>query len=166
MNKTYGVILVVSLMLNAFLIGKSLPDHMGPPMRGGPQEMEHPEGPPEAFFFGEVARKSRTLSNDGQAKIKAILAQYQTQDGASFAQTEKLFDEAHAALLADPFEPEKLAAIHQRIGEADVAAKKQIGDMMLAIAAALSKEDRLAFFKDMGPGHKPDGRPEPPSKDR
>lgn len=164
MNKQYSVsgILVISVLLNAFLIGFVFSRCMTPPMmppfmhegmmHGGPgfdgpggPGMHGPHGPggPEHFMDEAV----NVLPEDEQAKVTALIdANHQNME-EDIHSIHDLVSQLRPVLIADKLDEKKLSDIEKKIDAQDAKLKQDTSKLMHTIATALPDEDRINFFK-------------------
>ncbi len=149
--------LVVSAMANMFLLAMGTSRRHGGPDRG---PMGGP--PPPAARMLEAARD---LPDGARASVGAIARTHEKTMETAMRAMDGYFAEMNALMTSRDFDAEKLKDLHRRMDTADAAIKKEMEETTLAIAARLSPDERIAFFKRLMPprgGHHDDMPPPPP----
>jgi Spy/CpxP family protein refolding chaperone len=156
-NKHLGIIVGISVLLNAFLGGLVLSNFL--PRDHVPFARDHKGGPPpmEEMMLNMIIDQSGKLSEDGHHKVEKIAGKYREIIlQAKQNDPHQIFSEIHATMMAENFDKTKAEQLHKKINTAESKLKESIGNMMIEIAGSLSKEDRLLFFKDILAPHPPD----------
>lgn len=152
-KKNPSAILLVSVLLNVFLIGIVISCYMMKPNRGALPPMR---GGPEAQF----ERAKEFLSEDGKSIVDEVLSQQGANMRGNTHEIGGLQREAHDVLTADYFDAKRLKNIHDKMNENGEGIKEQISQTIYDIATKLSDEDRMKFFERAFPDHP--RRPPPP----
>jgi hypothetical protein len=158
MKHHIGIIIGISILMNAFLAGFVLSDQITRHRNSRHGDFEH-HRPPEFMFLSMLEEKSHTLSQDGEKTVLAILEKNKANlQMDKMEKVHELFDKLQDVLLAEQLDQKKLKALHNELIKTEFGFKEALGNMMTEIAISISKEDRVKFFKDLGPR----GHPMPP----
>jgi len=156
MNSKYlGIIIGVSALLNAFLGGLTL-SHILPR-----EHIPFAKGPPsppamEDMMLNMIENHAKNLSETGRSTVDEIVRNSRENIHPSPENDPRsLFEEIHAAMMAEDFDKTKIEKLHKTINTAELKQKEAIGAMMVKIASSLSKEDRILFFKNLFPSPPP-----------
>lgn len=158
MKTKYIVIaFLVSLLLNAFLGGMMLSNHIHRDQMPFFKERMRKDGGPqrkEDMIFQRVTEQSEKLSAEGQKKVGEIVGKYHKKDDIKGPEDKhKLFDEIQATMTAPKFDKAKMEKIHQTLNADENKDREAVGRMMIEIASTLSDEDRIQFFQGLFPQH-------------
>ncbi len=137
------VVLGLSVVLNAFLIGTAL-SHC---LHGKPHMNHLMEAEKRLDHAVDVLDRSH------QEMTHALLAKHQKETKAEFQHMEELFTQAKAVLTAPKFDAAKLAHVRQEIDAEDKKLKTSLTTVIDQIAAGLPDDQRIEFFKEALPCH-------------
>ena len=139
------ILLLVSMLLNMFLIGfvvSYLLVKRGPPP---PPPMQPPFSP---FHMAKV-----DISPEGQEIVELILKKQNHPTQNSFHTMERSIMSAQKLLTAPELDLEALDDIHKEMLSHGDSAKQHFSILVREIAVKLSSEDRVMFFKHTLPPH-------------
>lgn len=157
-QRSIGVALLVSLMLNAFCVGALVSQSRHKPAtedRGGPDGRQHRPPPMAAELFSKIRK-----APDGAM-------------GEAIAATRSARDAVQAAMTAEPFDPAALSNAFANLREAESELARQAQTRILNVAAELSAQERAQLARmqagRMGPNPRRlpppgDGRHPPPER--
>lgn len=138
------VVLTVSLLLNAFLLGVMVSGHFmhKPPFPppGGPGG----PGGPEMMFEKAVEAVDAAYREDVAKTVteKFTLAKERREDMRT------TFEQIEAVLSAETFDRDVFLALEEEIHAQDEAIKNSISSMMMSIASSLPDDQRVKFFNE------------------
>lgn len=142
--------LVLSLLLNAFMLGFLLAGPALGPARYGPPPPPH-HGPAEHLY-----KAAENLAPERKEQVVKILHRYTKEIDAHMHQGMSGFKEIRDVLQADELDPENLDAVFARMAAHHKDVGVLMGAMFEDLAAVLpDKEERMRFFEQALP-------PEPP----
>lgn len=147
------VILGLSVVLNAFLIGMAV-SHC---LHGKPAHMNH-----LLAAEGRLDHAVEVLDQPHQGMIHALLAKHQKETKTEYDHMNELFGQIRSVLTAPKFDAAKLARIRQQIDAEDKKLKTSLTAVIDQIAGDLPNEQRIRFFNEALPRH--DEKPEPSGK--
>ena len=150
-TKYLVVLLLLSVLANAFLGGMMLSDHLH---RGGMGKDGRP--PMGGMIFDRLIDQSEKISPEGRTTVAEITSKYQAvADKNGEGDKHQLFEEIQKIMTAPKFDKQKMEDIHLKLNSGEAKFKESIGRMMIEIASSLSDEDRILFFKELFPPRPP-----------
>ncbi len=147
-----GVVLLLSLLLNAFLLGVVV---SSPDLRFG----FHHFTPEDRMAQGLGA-----LPPGPRETVRALLDQNRAAAEGRMREMRDLFRQIQPTLTAAHFDADALRDLFRRIDATDLALKQAMATTLMTIATTLPDHDRQQFFRHMppvGPGGGPGGAPPP-----
>lgn len=138
------VVLTVSLLLNAFLLGVMVSGHFThkPPFPppGGPGG----PGGPEMMFEKAV----EALDAEYREEVAEIVTEKFTLAKERREEMRTTFEQLEAVLSAETFDSDAFLALEEKIHAHDEAIKNNISSMMVSIASSLPDDQRVKFFNE------------------
>jgi uncharacterized membrane protein len=145
MNKQHllYVILGLSVVLNAFLIGTAV-SHC---LHGKPH-MNHLQA-----AEGRLDHAVAVLDQPHQDMIRVLLAKHQKETKPEYDHMNELFGQIRSVLAAPKFDAAKLAHIRRQIEAEDKKLKSSLTAVIDRIAGDLPDDQRIRFFNEALPRH-------------
>ncbi len=129
-----AILLALSLAVNAFIGAKLLGHRLGPAIWGSSETHRHPRHAMRAFL-----RDSDDALRD---RFRALRREAKARRAERRAELAPLWSVANAAIAADPFDAEKLAAAMAAVREKRVERHADRDARLIAFIGALPLDDR------------------------
>lgn len=129
-----GIVLVVSLALNLLVVGVV-----------ATAAIRHRLGPPPGFTQATVVTFARSLPEPRRREIWESTRPERMALRPYRAELRRARAEVRRTLVAEPFDPARFRAAHERLLEAEVSARKVAHLLFEATALRMTPDERRAF---------------------
>jgi len=143
-KKIFGVLIVLSVLLNVFFIGISISvfNRLGfPPMPPSP--------------INEMHRAAKSLPEASRIKVEAVIDAHHEDLQKYFGDMRGSFDALLKIMTADKFDSNAFQSARASMQTRDESMNNEMNTIVMDIVNALPDADRIKFFNNLTPPHPP-----------